>query len=89
MKSNVLKTVLPMAVIAFALASAAGTSSLNKDSNSAVKMGYQRINNPFQCLAIQECDEGDEEACTAPDGVTQLYSPVTTCNVPLTRNHPN
>lgn len=89
MKSNVLKTVLPMAVIAFGLASAAGTSSLNKNSKSAVQIGYQRINSPFQCLAIQECDEGGEEACKAPDGVTQLYSPGTTCNVPLTRNHPN
>jgi hypothetical protein len=89
MKFNVLKTVLPMAVIAFGLASAAGTSSLNKSSKSAVLMGYQRINNPFECRAIQECDEGLEEACKAPDGVTQLYSPSTTCNVPLTRNHPN
>nr|WP_199001392.1 DUF6520 family protein [Flavobacterium sp. ASV13] len=89
MKSNVLKNVLPMAVIAFGLASAAGTSSLDKSSKSTVQMGYQRINSPFQCVAIQECDEGNEEACKAPDGVTQLYAPSTTCNVPLFRNHPN
>ncbi len=85
MKSNVLKIVLPMAVVAFGLASAASTSS----SKPAAQMGYKRINNPFQCIAVQSCDEQTGFACKAPDNVTQLYSPSTTCNVPLTRSTPN
>jgi hypothetical protein len=84
MKSNVLKIVLPMAVAAFGLASAASANS----SKPAAQMGYHRINNPFQCIAVQECNELGNFACKAPDGVTQLYSPSVTCNVPLTRNTP-
>ncbi|WP_369014138.1 DUF6520 family protein [Flavobacterium anhuiense] len=84
MKSNVLKIVLPMAVAAFGLASAGSTSN----SKPVAQMGYHRINNPFQCIAVQNCDELGGFACKAPDGVTQLYSPAITCNVPLTRSTP-
>ncbi|MDQ1164655.1 DUF6520 family protein [Flavobacterium sp. SORGH_AS_0622] len=89
MKSNVLKTVLPIAVIAFGLASAASTSSLGKSSKSVTQMGYKRINNPFQCIAVQNCNELQGYDCKAPDGVTQLYSDGASCNVPLKRNTPN
>ncbi|MFH7001183.1 DUF6520 family protein [Flavobacterium plurextorum] len=89
MKSNVLKTVLPMAVVAFGLASAASTSPLNGSSKSAIQMGYQRINSPFQCLAVQNCDDGLDEDCKAPDDETQLYANTANCNVPLKRSTPN
>ena len=85
MKSSVLKIVLPMAVVAFGLASAASTSA----SKPSLQMGYKRINSPFQCIAVQNCNEQSGFDCKAPDGVTQLYAQSATCNVPLTRSTPN
>jgi hypothetical protein len=82
MKSNVLKIVLPMAVVAFGLASAASTSS----SKPVAQTGYQRISSPFQCIAVQNCDENGNYDCKAPDGTTQLYANAATCNVPLKRS---
>lgn len=86
MKSNVLKIVLPMAVVALGLASAASTTSLNnKEVNT---MGYKRIVNENRCEAVQECDDINGFACKAPDG-TQLYTNGTTCLTPLKRSTPN
>lgn len=85
MKSNVIKIVLPIAVVALGLASAASTSSLKKDVN---QMGYKRISNPNGCSAVQECDENGDNFCKAPDGVTQLYAPAATCLTPLKRSTP-
>ncbi|MNE21713.1 hypothetical protein D3C87_1064260 [compost metagenome] len=87
MKSNVFKIVLPMAVAAFALASAAGTSSLNKKGKAAIIPGYARISsNPVQCAYVADCNEGDDVNCTAPDNVTQLYLEENTCHTPLKRD---
>lgn len=87
MKSNVLKTVLPMAVIAFGLASAAGTSSLNEKRNVFLQPGYQRTTaNPTPCNFVQDCDEGNNYACKANIGGAQLYS--VNCLTPLKRSTP-
>jgi len=87
MKSNVFKIVLPMAVAAFGLASAAGTSTLNNKGKAAIVPGYERISsNPVQCQYVADCDEGSQFACTAPDGVTQLYKEANTCQTPLRRD---
>lgn len=72
-----------MAVVAFGLASAASTSS----SKPVTQDGYQRINSPFQCVAIQSCDELEGYACKAGD--VQLYAESAACNVPLTRSTPD
>lgn len=87
MKTNVLKIVLPMAVVALGLVSAASTSSLN--NKDVAQMGYKRIVNPNSCVAVQQCDDIQGFACKAPDGVTQLYAPAATCLTPLKRSTPN
>jgi len=87
MKSNVFKIVLPMAVAAFALASAAGTSSLKSSDKADIVPGYARISsNPVQCSYAGDCDGGTRFNCTAPDGVTQLYLEENTCHTPLKRD---
>jgi hypothetical protein len=66
MKSNVLKIGLPMAVAAFALASAAGTSSLRADK-SALVPGYARLTPTSACSYVADCDDNGNVICTAPD----------------------
>jgi hypothetical protein len=86
MKSNVFKIGLPMAVAAFALASAAGTSSMSEKGKVFLQPGYQRTTaNPTPCNYVQDCDENGNFACKASSGV-QLYS--INCLTPLKRSTP-
>lgn len=66
MKSNVLKIGLPMAVAAFALASAAGTSSLRADKSAPIP-GYARLTPTSACSYVADCDDNGNVICTAPD----------------------
>lgn len=88
MKSNVLKFSLPLAVVAFGLASAASTSSIGKTGKAAIVPGYARISsNPVQCSYMGDCDEGNTFNCTAPNNPTiQLYAEENTCLTPLKRD---
>lgn len=86
MKSNVLKIGLPLAVVAFGLASAASTSAISTGSKPFARMGYTHINDPQPCQAVWECDENGDFNCKAPDNVTQLYSLESNCNIPLKRS---
>lgn len=90
MKSNVLKVGLPLGVIAFGLASAASTSSLNSTEKAFAQNGYQRITaNPTPCDQVRQCDENGDFACTVNDGGSgkQLYDEET-CLIPLKRSTP-
>lgn len=86
MKSNVFKIGLPLAVVAFGLASAASTSSIGTSSKPFVQMGYTHINDPQPCQQVWECDEAGDFNCKAPDGITQLYSLNSNCITPLKRS---
>lgn len=87
MKSNVLKIGLPMAVIAFALASAAGTSSLNGKGKDIVISGYERTTaNPTPCNENKDCDDDGDFACTANVSGAQLYA--NDCLTPLKQRLP-
>jgi hypothetical protein len=87
MKTNVLKFVLPLAVVAVGLTSAASTSSLTESSKAAAQAGFRHIANPNDCVEEQQCDEGGSWNCKASlDGV-QLYN--SSCNTPLKRSTPN
>ncbi|WP_348825577.1 hypothetical protein [Flavobacterium aestuarii] len=83
MRTSVIKIVLPMAVVALGLVSAAGTSSLDK--KFAPKMGYNRINVSQSCSAVAECGNAGGDACTAPDGNALFQQGA--CLVPLTKNY--
>lgn len=85
MKSNFLKIGLPMAVVAFGLASAAGTSSLRADSAAPIP-GYARDNSTAPCDLKGECDDQGNEICTAPDNPSLvLNAQFSNCTVPLKR----
>lgn len=86
MKSNVFKIGLPLAVVAFGLASAASTSSISTSSKPFAQMGYTHINDPQPCQATLQCDENGDFNCKAPDNVTQLYSLDSNCVIPLKRS---
>lgn len=86
MKSNVFKIGLPVAVVAFGLASAASTSSISTGSKLVAQMGYKHINDPQPCQAVSQCDENGDFNCKAPDEVTQLYSLESNCTIPLKRS---
>lgn len=85
MKSNVLKTILPLAVAVVGLTSAAGTSSLS--SKSVVGEGYQHIANPESCNAVQECNNGGNFNCkigASSGSGAQLYD--SNCVTPQKRS---
>jgi predicted transglutaminase-like cysteine proteinase len=86
MKSNVLKIGLPLAVVAFGLASAASTSSMSRSSKPVAQIGYYHISHNPSCQAVQNCDENGTWNCLAPDKATQLYSVSSNCNTPLKRS---
>lgn len=86
MKSNVFKFGLPLAVVAFALASAASTSTIGSGSKPVAQMGYYHISNPNSCQAVQTCDENGIWDCLAPDKSTQLYTQSSNCTTPLKRS---
>jgi hypothetical protein len=83
MKSSVLKIGLPMAVAAFALASAAGTSSLRADKTAPVP-GYARLTPTSACSYVADCDDNGNVICTAPDDNNMvLHAEPNTCITPL------
>lgn len=83
MKSNVLKIVLPLAVVVVGLTSAASTSALNGSSKSAAQLGYRHIANPESCTQVQICNENGNFNCKASNG-DQLYD--SSCVTPLKRS---
>ena len=84
MKTNFFKIVLPMAVVALGLTSAASNSTMN---NSVAIQGYKHIASPDSCEESVTCSNNGNFACTAPDDNSQLYSlSGASCLVPLTRN---
>ena len=87
MKTNFLKTILPLAVIAVGLTSAASTSSLNRSSKSVAHLGYRHIANPERCNAVQECDENGNFNCKIGSSGPQLYD--SNCVTPLKRSTVN
>lgn len=87
MKTNVLKIVLPLAVVAVGLTSAASTSSMSRSSKTAIPNGYQHIANPNSCNAVQECNLQTGFNCKIGTNGAQLYD--ATCVVPLKRSTPN
>ncbi|UUW08648.1 DUF6520 family protein [Flavobacterium plurextorum] len=87
MKANVFKIGLPMAVVAFGLASAASTSSTEESSKVFAQNGYEHISVENACnIPKAFCDENGNEACTAPDTGNQLYSQPSNCVLPLKRS---
>lgn len=83
MKLNVLKIGLPMAVAAFALASAAGTSSLRADKAAPIP-GYARLTPSSPCSYVADCDDAGTVICTAPDDSSMvLHAEANTCLTPL------
>jgi len=83
MKLNVLKIGLPMAVVAFALASAAGTSSLRADKDDIVP-GYARLTPASACSYVADCDDAGTAICTAPENNSLvLHAEENTCLTPL------
>lgn len=86
MKSNVFKIGLPLAVVAFGLASAASTSSISNTSKPFARMGYTHIDDPQPCQKVWECDEAGDFFCKAPDDITQLYTLESNCITPLKRS---
>lgn len=87
MKSNVFKIGLPLAVVAFGLASAASTSSTDGSSKVFAENGYEHIGVDSACdIPKAFCDDGNEIACTAPDTGNQLYSKSSNCVTPLRRS---
>jgi len=85
MRTKVFKTVLPIAVLALGLASAASTSSLKGSDKDASQTGYRKVASPFSCTAVQICDEGGTWDCKASNG-DQLYAPQATCQTSLKRS---
>lgn len=88
MKSNVLKTILPLAVVVVGLTSAAGTSSLSR--KSVAQQGYRHIANPESCNAVQQCDEAGNFNCkigASTGSGAQLYD--SNCVTPLKRSTNN
>ncbi|ABQ06573.1 DUF6520 family protein [Flavobacterium johnsoniae] len=89
MKSNVFKIGLPIAVIAFGLASAASTSSINSSSKPLAQNGYEHISISSACnVPVAFCDEIEGQNCTAPETGRQLYSQPSNCVTPLKRSNP-
>lgn len=93
MKTNVFKIVLPMAVVALALAGAVNTSAMEKNGEIFDQMGYAHISSPESCDAVQECSNVGNYNCTVPDPDTaadiQLFAkPLSTCLTPLKRENP-
>lgn len=91
MKTNVFKIVLPMAVVALALAGAANTSAMENNGEAVDIMGYDHISNPESCNAVQECSNTGDNFCTvpSPEGDIQLFAkPLSTCLTPLKRENP-
>lgn len=86
MKFNVFKIGLPLAVVAFGLASAASTSSMDNSSKPFAQIGYYHISHSPSCQAVQMCDENGTWNCLAPDKSTQLYSVSSNCTTPLKRS---
>ena len=86
MKFNVFKIGLPLAVVAFGLASAASTSSMGNSSKPVAQMGYYHISHVNSCQAVQNCDENGTWDCLAPDKSTQLYTNSSNCTTPLKRS---
>jgi len=84
MKTNVLKTIVPLAVVVVGLTSAASTSSLSKNSKSAVQWGYEHIENDNSCNAVQQCDENGNFNCKIGSEGAQLYD--SNCATPLKRS---
>jgi len=83
MKLNVLKIGLPMAVAAFALASAAGTSSLRADKAAPIP-GYARLTPSSACSYVADCDDAGTVICTAPDDDNMvLHGQESNCITPL------
>ncbi|MCV9926282.1 DUF6520 family protein [Flavobacterium sp. LS1R49] len=87
MKTNFLKFVLPMAVVALGLTSAMSTNAMDKSSEElAPIMGWKHVSGPNPCERVQVCSNSGNFDCTTPDG-EQLYAkPISTCLTPLKRN---
>jgi hypothetical protein len=86
MKTRFFKVVMPLAVVAVALAGAVSTSAMEKSAaKSGAIMGWKHtVSNP--CVQDIECNARPGFACTALDG-SQLYAkPGVTCPTPLTRD---
>ena len=89
MRSNLLKSILPVAVVAFGLAGAVHTNAMSKEATALVnKWGYTHIEGENCVQSNVVCKTEAGPPCTL--GANQLYDFVssTSCPNPLNRIAP-
>ncbi|OAB26222.1 DUF6520 family protein [Flavobacterium fryxellicola] len=92
MKTEILKMIMPMAVIAVAVTGAFSSNAMNKNSKAfALKQGYTHTSPSSACNISNMCSDIGSDFCTVGAEEVRLWgktSPnATTCNVPLYKNN--
>lgn len=88
MKTEISKMILPMAVIAVAVAGAFSSNAMNKNSKVfAPKQGYTHTSPSSACNISNMCSDIGTDFCTVGVEEVRLWGKTTpeatTCNVPL------
>ncbi|MFV5692919.1 DUF6520 family protein [Flavobacterium sp. LT1R49] len=88
MKTEILKMILPMAVIAVAVTGAFSSNAMNKNSKAfAIKQGYTHTSPSSACNISNQCSDAIGDICTVGLEEQQLFGKTNpnaaTCNVIL------
>lgn len=81
MKTKVLKSLLPLAVVAIAVVGAFSTHAMDKESARLDNlMGYEHVSQLEPCVERIECAPTGDDPCTF--GGEQLYEKITDVSCP-------